>query len=283
MQLVLLCLIAAQVGASQQRPHKIGDTRLNPTDQQRYRWIPAGKFLMGCSPDDTQCAADEQPAHEIMISQSFWLGATEVTVGAWKRFATATGKAMPSAPQSGGRSLNPGWADNEQPMVNVNWREASAFCSWAEGRLPTEAEWEYAARAGVQAARYGDLEEVAWYANNSGHKPIDSELLQDNKKEYSELLVANGNGPKRVGMKQPNAWMLYDMLGNVWEWVSDWYDPEFYRTTATVDPKGPLSSKHKALRGGSWFYFPRLLRASQRGRYVPDDRGNNVGVRCVLR
>jgi formylglycine-generating enzyme required for sulfatase activity len=83
-------------------------------------------------------------------------------------------------------------------------------------------------------------------------------------------------------MKQPNAWMLYDMLGNVWEWVSDWYDPEIYRTTATVDPKGPLSAKYKALRGGSWFYFPGLIRASQRGRYVPDDRGNNVGLRCVL-
>jgi formylglycine-generating enzyme required for sulfatase activity len=102
-----------------------------------------------------------------MISQSFWLGTTEVTVGAWKGFAAATGKAMPPAPQSGGRAVNPGWADHEQPMVNVNWREASAFCSWAGGRLPTEAEWEYAARAGVQAARYGDLNEVAWYANNS--------------------------------------------------------------------------------------------------------------------
>jgi formylglycine-generating enzyme required for sulfatase activity len=282
LRLLILCLLATQAGAAQEPGFKVGDSRVNPTDKQRYRWIPAGKFLMGCSPGDTLCSPDEQPAHEVTISKGYWLGETEVTVAAWKLFAAATGRTMPAEPQSGGRALNPGWETNDLPMTNVNWSEAREFCTWAGGRLPTEAEWEYAARAGVGTARHGDLDDVAWYATNSGDKPIDSAAIKDDTKKYSELLVMNRNGPKRVGTKQPNAWILYDMLGNVWEWVEDWYDAGFYRTSATTDPKGPAATTQKALRGGSWFYFPQLIRASQRGRYLPGDRGSNAGTRCLL-
>ncbi len=189
---------------------------------------------------------------------------------------------MPPEPKFGARELNPGWADGEQAMMNVDWSEAAAFCAWAGGRLPTEAEWEYAARAGTTGVRYGGLNEVAWFGDNSGRDAIDSALVLKNQPDrYSDTLRRNGNGPMRVGLKRPNAWKLYDMLGNVWEWVSDWYDPRVYGKGEARDPRGPAERQYRVLRGGSWFYYPSLVRVSRRGRYVPGDRGNNAGLRCV--
>ena len=226
-----------------------GEVKVNPKDGLKYVWIPPGTFMMGCSPGDSECDDDEKPPHQVTITKGFWMGQTPVTVGAYKRFAAATGRQMPAELR---KALNSGWANEAMPIVEVRWDDAQAYCGWAGGRLPTEAEWEYAARGGSTEARYGDLDEIAWYADNSG------------------------NQTHEVGQKRANGFGLYDMLGNVWEWVNDWYDQNYYQNSPSQDPTGPASGQLRVLRGGSWFDCPRYVRVSYRDWYNPR-RGNFSG------
>ena len=260
-----------------------GDTRPG-NDGLIYVWIPPGTFDMGCSPGDDECDSDEE-RHTVRISNGFWLGQTEVTVGAYRRFVEKTGGKMPSEPNFLGRALNAGWKDAQQPIVNVNWAEARAYCEWAGGRLPTEAEWEYAARAGSQSARYGRLNSIAWSADNSGN-PLDSTnawAVRAGKdiNKYSKILAENGNRIHPVGLKQANRWGLRDMLGNVWEWCSDWYDKDYYSESPAADPQGPGSRDGRVVRGGSWDLVPRNVRSSFRVRGDPGLRLYDIGFRCV--
>ena len=161
---------------------RMGDTRINAKDGLTYVWIPAGSFTMGCSPDDSECHDDEKPPHAEQIANGFWLGQTEVTQAAWAKV-------------EGG---NPsGFKGDQLPVESVDWSQAVAYCSAVGGRLPTEKEWEYAARGGTTGARYGSLDTIAWYTGNSGATT------------------------HPVRLKQKNALGLYDMLGNVWEWTAD--------------------------------------------------------------
>ena len=228
-----------------------GTVRENPKDGLNYVWIPPGTFLMGCSPGDTECTDDEKPSHRVTLRKDFWIGQTEVTVAAYKRFAAATGRQMPDAP-----TLNRGWANDSVPIVGVTWDEARQYCRWAGGRLPTEAEWEYAARGGSTGARYGSLDEVAWYIANSG----------------SQMHPA--------GERRANGFGLYDMLGNLWEWVNDGYDQSYYQNSLSQDPMGPTSGSLRVLRGGSWGSESRYVRVSRRGRFDPGYRDLNFGIRC---
>ncbi|MDR3674250.1 MAG: SUMF1/EgtB/PvdO family nonheme iron enzyme [Acidobacteriota bacterium] len=234
-----------------------GEVRVDPKDGLKYVWITSGTFMMGCSPGDTECAAEEKPTHQVTITKGFWLGKTEVTVGAYKRFTGAMGLQMPPEPYYSERPLNPAWGDEAMPIVDVTWDDAQAYCSWAGGRLPTEAEWEYAARGGSAEARYGPIEEVAWYFKNSGLKTDE------------------------VGKKRANGFGLYDMLGNVWEWVNDWCDQSYYQNSPLQDPTGPVSGQFRILRGGSWVGVPKFVRVSVRLRVSPAFDSNNVGFRCV--
>jgi formylglycine-generating enzyme required for sulfatase activity len=167
------------------------------------------------------------------------------------------------------------------PIVSVTWDDAQAYCSWVGGRLPTEAEWEYAARAGSTTARYGDLDEIAWYGDNSGRKRLDSgRIWKEDQANYTQRLGENGNGTHEVGQKRANGFGLYDMLGNVDQWVNDWYDGNYYKNSPSQDPAGPASGEDRVLRGGSWGLFPAFVRVSKRLRDYPGDRENLNGFRC---
>jgi formylglycine-generating enzyme required for sulfatase activity len=213
---------------------------------------------MGCSPGDTDCAADEKPSHSVTISKGFWLGQTEVMIGAYKRFAKASDRPMPEAPYNKvGKTDFYGNPDHDDlPIANVTWKDAHDYCSWAGGRLPTEAEWEYAARGGNPAALYGDLKEIAWYALNSE------------------------NRAHPVGQKLPNAFGFFDMLGSVWEWVNDWYGADYYQQSPPKDPPGPSRGSLRVLRGGSALSTAWDVTVSSRGT-VSDLADFLRGFRCV--
>jgi formylglycine-generating enzyme required for sulfatase activity/predicted phosphodiesterase len=217
--------------------------------------IPAGEFDMGAS-DITN---DEKPVHHVRISKPFLLGKYQVTNQEYQRFLEANPKVKPP-----GYWSNSQFNDPQQPVVGVSWEDAQVFCRWAGGRLPTETEWEYACRAGSKGKYcFGDEEaklgEYAWYSKNSGGKT------------------------HPVGQKQPNAWGLYDVHGNVWEWCQDWFASDYYQRSPKVDPTGPEQGTARVLRGGSWDRdTPRDLSCSYRNRDLPVTRFSNIGFRCVM-
>ncbi len=223
--------------------------------------VRAGSFTMG-SPTSEDGHFSDEAQHPVTLTRDFWLGVTEVTQAQWRAV-------MGSNPSYHGGC-------EYCPVENVSWQDAVAFLnalSDREGlarcydgatfrgldcegyRLPTEAEWEYAARAGTTGARYGDLDAIAWHSGNSGGEP------------------------HPVGQKQPNAWGLHAMLGYVWEWVQDWYAS--YPGGAVSDPQGPASGGRRVLRGGSWDYEARNARAADRLGDAPANRSVNLGLRVA--
>jgi formylglycine-generating enzyme required for sulfatase activity len=219
--------------------------RVNPRDGLKYVHIPPGQFQMGCSPGDPDCSFEEKEAHLVAISRGFWIGQTEVTQAGYERVMKGKNPSL--------------FRGADRPVENVSWSEADAYCRAVGMRLPTEAEWEYAARAGIPSARYGEIDKIAVYAGNSG------------------------DNPARVGSKRPNAWGLYDTLGNVLEWTNDWYGEDYYKTSRRDDPPGPSKGSQKVLRGGSWLYWDPGVRVSLRLGWDEErlrDSGA-LGFRCA--
>ena len=214
--------------------------------------LPAGEFEMGSNYNDR-----EKPIHRVQLTQPFLLGKYPVTNQEYERFLKET-KRM-TLPES--------WDDKnfnrpQQPVVGVSWEDAQVFCDWAGCRLPTEAEWEYACRAGSKGRAYcfgddeAEREQYAWYDKNSGGKT------------------------HPVGQKKPNDWGLYDVHGNVWEWCQDWYDE--YPKGSIADPAGPKKGQFRVFRGGSWHSPAERCRSAYRDYGRPSNRLINLGFRVVL-
>jgi formylglycine-generating enzyme required for sulfatase activity len=224
------------------RGPQAGDRKVNPKDGLTYVWIPPGTFMMGCSLGDSQCGSSEKPLHQVTITKGFWIGQTEVTQTAYERV----------------KGSNPShFKGGLFPVESISWDEARAYCQAVGMRLPTEAEWEYAARGRHMVSRSRTLDRVAWYEKNSG-------------------LTTH-----EVGLRAANGYGLYDMLGNVWEWVEDWYNQSYYTSRQASDPKGPSTGQYRVLRGGSWVDYSEVMRVSVRLRDDPGSRSDDVGVRCA--
>ena len=234
---------------SEETQREAGASGMNSLGME-FVWIPAGTLLMG-SPEDEEGRFPDERQHEVRISEGFWIGKHEVTQGEWEAvMGTNPSHFSDCAPQC--------------PVEEVSWDDTQEFIrklnGWVSGRaymyrLPTEAEWEYAARAGTTGIRHGKLDEIAWHRDNSG------------------------NGTQPVGQKRPNAWGLHDMLGNVWEWVGDWYGE--YPSGPVTDPGGPESGSGRVLRGGGWNRLARYVRSASRSSSSPGYRSYGLGFRLV--
>ncbi len=252
--------------------------------------IPAGEFLMGSPDSDKDAQDDEKPQHRVRITRPFYLGATEVTVGQFRRVVEAAGYKTEAERNGQGGShwsaetrkwvqdsghtwRNPGFAQtDEHPVVQVTWNDAIAYCNLLnereglkpfEGyRLPTEAEWEYACRAGSSTLYSFDddavrLGEFAWHRENSSGQT------------------------HPVGRKRPNAWNLYDMHGNVWEWCQDWYDENYYGQSPVADPASPPDGDSMTDRGGSWQTSAGRCRQAFRGHRFRWEAYSDQGFRLA--
>lgn len=261
-----------------------------------------------------QDLADETPAHRVRITRPFYLSKHEVTVGQFRQFLAASGHVPESvADGTGGYGYNPaydpattkrgdafegrdpryswqnpGFAQtDDHPVVNVTWNDAVALARWlgaAEGRryrLPTEAEWEYACRAGTTTQYHGG-DDPASLAAVANVFDADAAVNWPRWRPYA-LPTADGYAfTAPVGSFQPNAFGLNDMHGNVWEWTSDWHDDTYYARSPRDDPQGPPDGVVKVRRGGSWHTWPLYARCAYRNWNAPDTRYTLVGIRLVM-
>jgi formylglycine-generating enzyme required for sulfatase activity len=253
---------------------------LTPNGARNMVLIPARTFRMGNLTNNPIGDPDEKPAHTVTITQLFHMNRTEVTQAQWK---TVMGS-------------NPSYFKGDSlPVERVSWYDAVEYCnrlSKSEGldtcyrgsgrsttcdftangyRLPTEAEWEYACRGWTETDFYtGNI-------TNSGCTPLDPALNR------AGWYCGNENTKTRnVGLKEPNAFGLFDMHGNVWEWCWDWYSDSYFTANPAIDPRGPARGSYRVLRGGSWFDYAGICRSSSRYSFIdPDLRFNYIGFRIV--
>ena len=249
---------------------------------------------------------DEKPVHKVTITKPFYLGQYEVTVEQFRRFVEATGYATDAEKGTGFQGAF-GWNRdtmefkmNEEyswrstgfaqldthPVVNVSWNDAMEFCKWLsrkEGktyRLPTEAEWEYACRAGTTTPYFhGDDPEGTAKVGNVA----DAAFAAQFPELESAIKASDGYAyTSPAGSFSPNPFGLYDMHGNVWEWCADWFDVEYYANSPTNDPPGPATGEERVYRGGGWFNCARGFRSASRSGDLPENRHLTLGFRVAV-
>ena len=236
--------------------------------------IPPGEFMMGSPESEDGHLGDEGPVHAVGITSPFYMGICEVTNGQYMQFRDSGADDPAGAEDSYLKHIQEGQEPTsgpQQPVIWVSWNNATAFTEWLStkaglaARLPTEAEWEYACRAGSEARfSYGDDPEClqlaahAWYDDDSAGRP------------------------HPVAQLAPNGWGLYDMHGNVWEWCSDWYGRDYYAGSPQADPPGPSTGQERVLRGGSWYSMPQFCRSAARLMVRPAVAYDSYGFRVVV-
>jgi len=245
-----------------------GDVWVNSKDKAEMVYVAAGEFLVGTSdaqveawmkeyPEDSRVMfKNEQPQCRVNLP-GYWVDKYEVTVGQYRSFCRATGRSMPEPPGWG-------WQDN-RPVVNVTWQDATAYAKWAGKRLPSDLEWEKAARGtGGRVFPWGDLWDAGKCVNRRGSKTDD----------VTKPVGSYPSGASPYG--------CLDMAGNVWEWCQDWWDEKAHQRYATGDLTTPGSGTAKVLRGGSWDDSdPGHFRSAGRGGDLPDERRHEYGFRCA--
>jgi formylglycine-generating enzyme required for sulfatase activity len=220
---------------------------------------------MGCDVNNPaeSCYGDEQPLHTVSLD-AYYIDKYEVTNARYKVCVDAGGC---TAPQESFSQTRPSYYGNATydnfPVINVNWHQANAFCAWAGKRLPTEAEWEKAARGGSDTRKY------PW-----GNRAPDSTLLNYNFNVGDTTAV--GSYPAGA-----SPYGVMDMAGNVWEWVNDWYQADYYSVSPGSNPQGPATGQYRVLRGGSWFNLDYFVRSAYRDNLRPDNWSYFDGFRCV--
>lgn len=272
---IFVCVFITISLSAQTQPTKVQDVKLdngktitiysNGTWKEKVfkkptiAWvsIPAGTFTMGSPTSEIDRQSDETQ-HQVTLS-AFKMSKYEVTFEQYDLFCDATGRSKPS---------DEGWGRGNRPVINVSWDDATAFAEWMGCRLPTEAEWEYACRAGTTTPfNTGNCLSTS-QANYNGNYLYGS----CSKGEYREKTMP-------VGSFTANAYGLFDMHGNVWEWCSDWYGD--YSTSAQTNPKGASSGSTPVFRGGSWYNDASICRSAYRNGSSPDYRAFNIGFRLV--
>lgn len=281
--------------------------------------IPPGEFKMGSGESADETAKffnkyygvdyfdaapfkNEHPQHRVRITKPFYMGKYDVTRGQFRRFVADTAYSTHAERSGGTEGWSPeakfvysdkySWQNagfeqtDDHPVVNVSWDDAVEFCKWLSRkdgktyRLPTEAEWEFACRAGTTTRYFnGDEPEKLATVANVG------DAMFKRKFPKAEHTTTTSDGyvfTSPVGSFKPNAFGLYDMHGNVWQWCSDWCDEKYYAQSPADDPTGPLSGRERVSRGGSWFNRPYNVKFSDRGRDFPNNECNNKGF-CVAR
>jgi formylglycine-generating enzyme required for sulfatase activity len=244
--------------------------------------IPAACFQMGCVPGDSDCKKDEKPRHEVCLDK-YLIEKYEVTNAKYAKCVRAGACTKPHEKSSKTHRKYYGNSEyDDYPVIAVDWNQATAYCKWTGKRLPTEAEWEYAARGGLSGKKYvwGD-ENPATMINKPANVADES---GNSKWSYLRIFPGYDDGyadESPVGRLTANGYGLYDIAGNVWEWVADWYDEDYYSRSSKKNPTGASSGTARVIRGGAWFNGPRDVRVSNRFRNKPTFHYYDVGFRCI--